>query len=361
MLAIAPLLLASLGWAQSLELSRDFQIAGSERLAMGGAGLAFAQGVSGSTLVPGAQARRSSGRYRPVQLGLAARASALGWTGSDLADIGEPMRGLSGGLGAGLLVERYGLCANGTLTLTSADDRHRLWEGEVQAALSAGTPNGHLQGGLGATLYEGEVERPGARAGWLTVAPTAGLLLDFPALGLSSALSLRGPARDGNVGKAPGVQGAVMPPQGAVGLAWASVAGPTPLRRHPTRVAGDVLVTGATSDGISPEAWMVDQSRARGRRTTVVPRVGAEVELISDRLRVRAGSYVEPPRTEGAARRAHGTAGLELHAFDLKVGGRRWPVALRDAVDLAQDYTQIQLVGVDLWRSAGRGRGDAKR
>lgn len=359
--APALLLIASIGWAQSLELSRDFQIAGSERLAMGGAGLALAQGVGGSMLVPGAQARRSAGRYRPVQPGLGLRVTGLGWTGSDLADVGASMRGLSGALGAGLLVERYGLCANGMLTLTSTDAEHRLWEGEAQAALSASTPAGHLQGGLGLTVFEGEIQRPDAHAGWLMAAPTAGLLLDFPASGLSSALSLRGPARDGNVRNTPGVEGAVMPPQGAVGLAWASVAGPTPLRRHPTRVAGDLVVTGATSDGLSPEAWMLGLTRARGRAVSLVPHLGAEIELIPDRLRLRGGSYVEPPRTDGAPRRAHGTGGLEVHAFDVKLAGHRWPVALRDAVDLAEDYTQIQLLGVDVWRSSGRGRASPRR
>lgn len=351
------MLLGSLSRAQSLDLSHDFVISGSERLAMGGAGMAFARGVSGSALVPGVQSRRRAGRFRPALMDATARLGSLGWRGSDIANLDGPtFHGHIANLGFGALLGRVGLTAlaTGTRTGPMDDEAREMDDGELHGAVSLTGPRGHVHLGLGALVATGEVRRPDARAGWLAATPTAGLFVELPGEGMQFAVSARPPAVDRNMDGAPGVDKAVMPAQGAVGVAWASVVGPTPLRRHPTRLAADLVVTGRVEDGVSPDAWLLEDERPRGRSVTVEPRVGGEIELWPGRLRVRAGSYLEPGRTAGAQARLHGTAGLELKVIDVTAFGARWPVAWRCAADVADEYAQIQLLGIDFWRASFR-------
>jgi hypothetical protein len=81
-------------------------------------------------------------------------------------------------------------------------------------------------------------------------------------------------------------------------------------------------------------------ARTSGARASVVPRAGAEWECWPDRLRVRAGSYLEPSRT-GAGARAHGTFGAEvrLRAFS-------WDLQVALSGDAARRYRNV---GLSLW------------
>ncbi len=338
---------------RTLELSHDYVVAASDRLAMGGAGLAFARGVSGAAIAPGGLSRRH-GADEPLVVGLAGRLAALGWTGSDLPNLGgQRFQGHVVGVGAGARVERVGFAALATGTrLAPVDSEARVEDGELRAVVALGSEDRILHLGLGGVALAGRISRGQEEGRWFTAAPLLGVAVDLPSSGLAFALAAQGPAVDGNVEGSWGVQRAVMPAQGAVGVAWASVAEPTPLRRHPTRLAADVLVTAPVEGGLSPEAQLLGIERARGERWTFEPRLGAEVELWPERLRLRAGTYREPARNADAQPRWHGTGGLELHVLDVRLFGRRWPLALRNAVDLAPRYAQLQILGASLWSGA---------
>ena len=65
------------------------------------------------------------------------------------------------------------------------------------------------------------------------------------------------------------------------------------------------------------------------------PRLGVESEVIKHQLRLRAGSYYEPPLVSNASGRVHGTGGLDVRLF-------RWDVfGLLDRFD----YWQLSLAG----------------
>ncbi len=348
----AALLVTSFAFAQNLELSHDYVIAPSDRLGMGGAGIAFAHGVAGTVLVPGVMTRRKPGKDDVVLLDGAARLSTLGWSGSDLPNLGDAsFRGTMAMVGGGVLVRRVGFSAMLTATRSRpVGQESQMDDGELHTVVALASPNGHVHLGLGAALALGRVTRADAEERWFTVAPLIGLQVDLPPPGLSMAVSMQSYGIDRNMGTGSSVEGAVMPAQGAVGLAWASVAGPTLLRRHPTRLAIDAVFKTPVRDGISPEAWMLGEERTRGARPTVEPRAGAEVEVWPDRVRLRAGTYLEPAHNEGASRRLHGTGGLEVRLFDLPLFGSRWPIAFRSAVDLAPRYKQLQLIGASFWQ-----------
>ena len=179
-----------------------------------------------------------------------------------------------------------------------------------------------------------------------------GLLADWADLGLHAAGVVETSQRDGNVGRASGVQSVVVPARGAVGVAWASEVLPTPLDRHPLLLAADLVIEAPVRDGVVPEAWLAGELRGRGEKTTLSPHFGAELEAVPDRLRLRAGTYREPPRAEGSVPRWHGTGDAELRTVKIRLRGEPVYLCLRNGVDLAQRYAQVQLLGLSFWHPA---------
>ncbi len=119
------------------------------------------------------------------------------------------------------------------------------------------------------------------------------------------------------------------------------------LRAQPRRyvlLSADFIVYGATDQGQSVEAFLVQQAEPSGRKRSYGFRVGAESELLRDRLKLRAGSYLEPSRTNRSYYRPHGTLGADVRMFDL------WGFSIRSGLtlDLAPRYFDWG-VGVGLW------------
>lgn len=106
--------------------------------------------------------------------------------------------------------------------------------------------------------------------------------------------------------------------------------------------AADLLITGATDEAIGIESFLSQRYRRAGQNITVGMRAGAESEVISDRLRLRAGSYFEPSRYERVDGRIHGTAGADLHVH------LYWDWRLNAALDVADGYLNYGL-GVGFW------------
>jgi hypothetical protein len=77
------------------------------------------------------------------------------------------------------------------------------------------------------------------------------------------------------------------------------------------------------------------------KRPVVSPRLGVESEVVPSILRLRAGSYYEPARANGARGRLHGTGGLDVRLFEWSIFGLIsefdwWQLSL--AADAARSY-----------------------
>jgi hypothetical protein len=107
--------------------------------------------------------------------------------------------------------------------------------------------------------------------------------------------------------------------------------------------AADLLVTGDVASGAGIGAFTDDQLQPSGRHPVLSLRVGAEHELAPGRLRMRAGSYWEPPRLDGTTGRLHLTTGAELRLFSFPFWGAERRVALAVAVDGARQYGNAAL------------------
>ncbi len=105
-------------------------------------------------------------------------------------------------------------------------------------------------------------------------------------------------------------------------------------------VAGDLILTGSSTDGHGIEAFAMQQLQRSGSHVTVSPRAGVEVEALPGRLRLRAGSYWEPERFDGVRGRAHGTFGFELRALEFTLWGIRRG-KLGATFDIARRYRNI--------------------
>ncbi len=119
-------------------------------------------------------------------------------------------------------------------------------------------------------------------------------------------------------------------------------------------VTADLVLTGATDEGIGVQGWLEQEVDRAGRAWTLSARAGAEGEVIPDWLILRAGSYFEPSRFEGRLGRLHGTAG-----FDVKVPlplerlgvdvGMETDLQLTGVADVADGYWNMA-IGFGLWR-----------
>lgn len=85
-------------------------------------------------------------------------------------------------------------------------------------------------------------------------------------------------------------------------------------RRH-IIFTGDVGVTGAVPNSIGIDAFLDQERRPRTNRPTPILAAGIEGEPWRNRLKVRAGSYLEPARNVGGNWRIHATGGFDLRLF----------------------------------------------
>jgi hypothetical protein len=80
-----------------------------------------------------------------------------------------------------------------------------------------------------------------------------------------------------------------------------------------------------------------------GESLALIPRLGVEVEPIDHRLRLRAGSYLEPPFVQGASIRPHATVGTEVFLFNLLAA---WSVSA--SIDVANQFLSMSF-GIGWW------------
>jgi len=110
--------------------------------------------------------------------------------------------------------------------------------------------------------------------------------------------------------------------------------------RHRVLLSGSVLITGDAEEAVGVESLMTQVVNRSGQNTVWSPRLGAEMEVIPDWLRLRAGTYLEPTRFDTSTPRPHYTGGFDLRAVRWNVFGL-WP----------DDYLWRIGVGGDLSRN----------
>jgi hypothetical protein len=153
------------------------------------------------------------------------------------------------------------------------------------------------------------------------------------------------------------VRDAVAPWQLGLGVSHRWAADPerpynAPLRRATPAIdrrylllTADVVISGAVPGAVNLEGFVGGAPRRAGVTPTASLHLGAEGEVLHDRLRARVGTYLEPVRASNDGfGRLHITGGAELHLFELG------PLDLKAsfAFDMAAGFNNI-LFGVGLW------------
>lgn len=359
------LLLAHLALADDdLDLTRSVVLTTSETLAMGGASVGAAVGADGAFYNPAAAATRgpadksnflwsssfgllSVGPSNPIDLGNVGTSQgwsggmlnlglALGWKNVALSAVDGRLRYYQDEILPTDELARYNVVVNET----HLDLAGSFWDGRLVAGAGARLLN------LSATLPSDAMSR---YSGW---SAEAGLTLHQPGVGLSEGLVWRqathAALRDGSD---LGVDGAILPTQISLGGAWEGALRPDHANTLPLRVAADLVYSAPVHDGVMLEALMTGLDVSKGQVGTLSPRLGAELEPWPDRLRLRAGGYLEPSRTDLAGGRGHGTGGFELRLFHIKAlhGFIDTDLSYETCVDAAPRYLNLSYLGIGTW------------
>jgi hypothetical protein len=131
--------------------------------------------------------------------------------------------------------------------------------------------------------------------------------------------------------------------------------------RHVAMVTASLLLSGAVENSVGVESFINQTVNRSGESVVASPRLGSEVEVIPDFLRLRSGTYLEPTRFETSTVRAHYTGGFDVplgvwNVFGLWPDDYRWRLA--GALDVARDFSTFSL-SVAGWYP--RHRGTVKR
>lgn len=106
-------------------------------------------------------------------------------------------------------------------------------------------------------------------------------------------------------------------------------------------VSASVLLTGTVDNAVGLESFLAQEVNRSGQHTAVSLRLGAEMGLIPNFMRVRAGTYLEPTRFETSTPRPHYTGGFDVrvgrwNVFGLWPDDYQWRLAV--GADVARDY-----------------------
>ncbi len=131
------------------------------------------------------------------------------------------------------------------------------------------------------------------------------------------------------------------------GTAWNQQVKPKFRDERSLTVAVDLWITGRSKNGYGIEKFGMQELQRSGAHTNAGVRIGAEVEALPGRLRIRAGSYWEPERFADVGGRLHGTFGIEGRLFEFRLWGlRRGRLGI--TADMAARYRNIG-ISVGFW------------
>lgn len=110
-------------------------------------------------------------------------------------------------------------------------------------------------------------------------------------------------------------------------------------------ILASVLMTGASTDAVALEGFIDQRRELVGRKVTLNPRFGVESEAVPNRLKTRAGVYIEPSRFSDGSSREHLTVGFDVRVFQWNVWGlfpdHQWKVS--SFVDVSERYQNYGL------------------
>jgi hypothetical protein len=104
-------------------------------------------------------------------------------------------------------------------------------------------------------------------------------------------------------------------------------------------LTADLWINGRVANGVGVESFLFQTVQRSGQKVTVSPRLGFETEVWPTRMKLRAGTYLEPTRFAQSKPRAHGTFGFDVSLFKWNVFGL-WPDDYRWQVTAAFDFAR---------------------
>jgi hypothetical protein len=115
-------------------------------------------------------------------------------------------------------------------------------------------------------------------------------------------------------------------------------------------VSTELLLVGTTEKGVGMDAFLEQEHREAGKEISVGFRIGAETEPWANRMKVRAGFYLEPPRGVLGDYRPHGTVGFDVRLFRWDLWGLFHPfdITIGMTGDFAPRYVDLG-IGVGFW------------
>lgn len=136
-------------------------------------------------------------------------------------------------------------------------------------------------------------------------------------------------------------QQVILPATFGVGLSYVFDSAPF-WKNHKLLVASDLVFTAPSENAVGVESVLAQTKQPVGTDRTTSVRLGAELETLPDRLRLRLGSYYEPSNYQGISGRTHLTGGFEVRLFHTSILGE-YDWSLTTTVDSARDYLNIFL------------------
>ena len=116
-------------------------------------------------------------------------------------------------------------------------------------------------------------------------------------------------------------------------------------------LTADLWFNGRVDNAVGVESLLFQTVQRSGEKMTVSPRLGFESEVVPTRMKIRAGTYLEPTRFAQSTLRVHGTLGVDISLFKWNVFGLwpddyRWQISA--ALDVSRKYTSFS-VGIGGW------------
>lgn len=115
--------------------------------------------------------------------------------------------------------------------------------------------------------------------------------------------------------------------------------------RERVLLLASVLMTGTSDQAVAIDNFIDQQRELVGRKVTITPRFAVESEAVPNRLKTRAGLYVEPSRFSDGSSREHLTVGFDVRVFRFDVWGlfpnHQWKVS--SFVDVSERYQNYGL------------------
>jgi hypothetical protein len=104
-------------------------------------------------------------------------------------------------------------------------------------------------------------------------------------------------------------------------------------------LTADLWFNGRVANGVGVESLLFQTVQRSGEKVTMSPRLGFETEVWPTRVKLRAGSYLEPTRFAESTPRVHGTFGFDVSLFKWSVFGL-WPDDYRWQITTAFDFAR---------------------